>query len=373
MTNRQKANLSHQHIQLFRLRRLQWGVGSHLCTNIIVFALHFLGMLPLFPAILYACSSVILNATFYMMIRSGVNERFEDPSLTVWQLISSLFPSVFVMYFITDAQARTAFLLIATGTLVFGMFSLHQQAIRNVGWTTLATYLGLLLSLQLGAPERIDWRVETIVMFAYASVIYLVSYLGGKLVSMRSRLKAQNRQLERMASLDPLTDLPNRRSLLETFERVSRGTERRNQENESLSIGMLDIDHFKQINDAFGHDMGDAVLKTLSMTLRHTLRQEDFIGRFGGEEFLIILPETGMAAAEATGQRLCQATNEAIIEALPANYPLSVSIGITEYKPGEKIEETIKRADRALYEAKANGRNRVVAAGHLLPKSGELL
>jgi len=372
MTGKEK-NQSHQHVQLFRLRRLQWGVGSHLCTNTIVFALYLLGMMPFIPAILYACSSIVLNATFYVMIRSGFNERFEDPSLTVWQLVCSLFPSVFVMYFITDAQARTVFLLLATGTMVFGMFSLRRQAIRNVGWTILATYLALLLSLQIGAPERINWQVEAVVIFAYASVIYLVSYLGGKLVNMRSRLKAQNKQLERMASLDPLTDLPNRRSLMQTFERVTHNTDRRNQDNESLSIGMLDIDNFKQINDSFGHDIGDAVLIKLSAKLRRTLRQEDFIGRFGGEEFLVILPETGLDAAEATGQRLCQAANEAFIEELPVNYPLSVSIGVTEYKQGEKLEETIQRADRALYEAKASGRNRVIAANHLLPKSGELM
>ena len=210
-------------------------------------------------------------------------------------------------------------------------------------------------------------------MFTYASVIYLVSYLGGKLVNMRSRLKAQNKQLERMASLDPLTDLPNRRSLMQTFERVTHGKDRRSLDNESLSIGMLDIDNFKQINDSFGHDIGDAVLIKLSAKLRRTLRQEDFIGRFGGEEFLVILPETGLDAAEATGQRLCLAANEAIIEELPVNYPLSVSIGVTEYKQGEKLEETIQRADRALYEAKASGRNRVIAANHLLPKSGELM
>lgn len=364
---------SHQHVQLFRLRRLQWGVGSHICTTTIVFALYLLGLVPFGPAIIFACSSVLLNVLFYLMIRSGFNERFNDPSLTGLQIVCALLPAVFVMYFITNAQARTVFLLIATGTMVFGMFSLKRQAIRNIGWTILASYLALLLALQVGAPERIDWRVEVVVMFAYASVIYLVSYLGGKLVNMRNRLKAQNKQLERMASLDPLTDLPNRRSLMLTFERATRKADRRNQDYESLSIGLLDIDNFKLINDSFGHDIGDAVLKKLSAKLRRTLRQEDFIGRFGGEEFLVILPETALEAAEATGQRLCDATRQAVIEELPVHYSLSVSIGVTEYQPDEKIEATIKRADRALYEAKAGGRNRVIAANHLLPESGQVM
>lgn len=365
---------SHQHVQLFRLRRLQWGVGSHLCTNTIAIALYWLGMLPALPAFLYACCSVILNATFYVMIRSGVNERFKDPSLTSQQIVCALFPSIFVMYFITDAQARTVFLLIATGTLVFSMFSLRRQAIRNIGWTTLATYLALLLALQIGAPERIDWRVEVIVLFAYACVIYLVTYLGGKLVNMRNRLKAQNKQLERMASLDPLTDLPNRRSLMKTFQRATHKADRRTPDEEALCIGLLDIDNFKLINDRFGHDTGDIVLKKLSEKLQSLLRQDDFIGRFGGEEFLVILPETGLATAKATAQRLCQATNAMTLAELPEEYQLSVSIGVTEYLPGEKIEQTIKRADLALYDAKSSGRNQVIASSDpLLPQSGQLM
>lgn len=372
--NHNDKDHSHQHVQLFRLRRLQWGVGSHLFTNTIAFALYLLGMLPALPTFLYACSSVILNACFYLMIRSGVNERFKDPSLTSLQMICALFPSIFIMYFITDAQARTVFLLIATGTLVFAMFSLSQKAIRNVGWTTFSTYLALLLALQLSAPDRLEWRVEVVVLFAYACVLYLVSYLGGKIVNMRSRLKAQNKQLERMASMDPLTDLPNRRSLMTTFQRATRKADRRNQGDEALSIGLLDIDNFKQINDSFGHDTGDQVLKKLSEKLRQTLRQEDFIGRFGGEEFLVILPETGLDAAQATGQRLCQATNDMVIDELPGDYQLSVSVGVTEYRPGEKIEDTIKRADLALYDAKAAGRNQVIASSNLmLPPSGQLM
>jgi diguanylate cyclase (GGDEF)-like protein len=138
-------------------------------------------------------------------------------------------------------------------------------------------------------------------------------------------------------------------------KRAARGT--------VLSVGLLDLDHFKAVNDEFGHPCGDDVLRQFARTTRGMLRGTDFLARYGGEEFLIGLSQTRLAHAALVAERIRRAVEACEFPGLPPGRRVTVSIGVVEHRPPDTIEQTLARVDAALYEAKHQGRNRVVCAG----------
>ncbi|HJZ22424.1 MAG TPA: GGDEF domain-containing protein, partial [Bradyrhizobium sp.] len=166
--------------------------------------------------------------------------------------------------------------------------------------------------------------------------------------------------LKVLATTDGLTGLYNRRH----FEAVARTEWRRSQRYiRPLSLLVIDADHFKSINDRFGHDVGDSVLKTIAGICQSSKRDSDSAGRLGGEEFAVLLPETGEAAARTVAERLCQMVRECSPSAGEEKISVTVSIGVaTATLSMSGIGALMKRADAAMYEAKRSGRDRVVAA-----------
>lgn len=170
-------------------------------------------------------------------------------------------------------------------------------------------------------------------------------------VTEQKRLK---NELEYAASRDPLTGLWNRRHFLDLLEKA-RQQKRRNDVNFCLLI--LDADHFKNINDQFGHDRGDEVLVLLAKTLENRVRETDSVCRWGGEEFIILLPQTDIANAAHLAECLRVSVTKMQVSELPR---ISVSIGVAQHLHEETTESLLKRADAALYQAKASGRNKVI-------------
>lgn len=167
-------------------------------------------------------------------------------------------------------------------------------------------------------------------------------------------------QLERAATTDPLTGLYNRRYFIETAERE---LARARRYSKPLSVLMLDIDHFKRINDTYGHPVGDEVLKLLARQAAPQLRKLDVLARLGGEEFAVLLSETGGDGAALLAERLRKSLSELTVRAMGATLKFTVSIGCAEVmvnSQGEDILSALERADEALYRAKESGRNRVV-------------
>ncbi|HEX5339770.1 MAG TPA: two-component regulator propeller domain-containing protein [Gammaproteobacteria bacterium] len=165
-------------------------------------------------------------------------------------------------------------------------------------------------------------------------------------------------ELENLATTDSLTRLHNRRHFL---ERAEAEFERSRRYQRPLSIFLLDADHFKEINDNHGHETGDQVLRTLSSVCRQNLRQLDVIGRYGGEEFVVFLPETSIALAMEVAERLRAGIEQASIETAGGEIRVTISIGVaTATAQTDSIAALINEADRALYEAKRAGRNKVV-------------
>ncbi len=167
------------------------------------------------------------------------------------------------------------------------------------------------------------------------------------------QLEQQNLELSEQTRTDPLTGLPNRRALaLALTEAIERGT------GVPPAVAIVDIDHFKQVNDIHGHNEGDRVLVELAGVLRAQFGGRGMAARYGGEEFVILMPRPPLAQAELQCQYLRQA-----VAHLPLGLPLTVSVGLAAQHPGESAQETLRRADAALYQAKTQGRDRVVVAG----------
>jgi len=168
-----------------------------------------------------------------------------------------------------------------------------------------------------------------------------------------TELELERRELLDLANLDPLTRVCNRRKLQEIVEDE---TARSGRYATPLAAMMLDIDHFKAINDSHGHDVGDAVLVELAGRLGKTVRQVDRLARFGGEEFVVVAPGIGLEAATELAERLRRAVAETDFAVVGR---VTISIGVAALRRGEAAETMLKRADEALYQAKASGRNRV--------------
>lgn len=166
--------------------------------------------------------------------------------------------------------------------------------------------------------------------------------------------------LRRLASFDPLTGLPNRRYFMDLCEVEHR---RAGRYGHAVSIALFDVDHFKRINDEHGHDAGDAVLEALSKLCGETIRSHDIVCRYGGEEFAILMPHTGLHQAMCIADRLRALVSDhrVIIEDMEISF--TISVGVTPLRIGaETPGDALSRADKALYDAKARGRNRVISA-----------
>lgn len=166
-------------------------------------------------------------------------------------------------------------------------------------------------------------------------------------------INRQQQLLETQACTDPLTGLANRQRLAETLQH---SVEMQHRAGIPMTLLMIDIDHFKAINDVFGHDAGDRVLRGIGQFMKHRMRAADTVFRFGGEEFLVILTDTDAAHAEQLADQLRQDIGEL---SLVPDQSLHVSIGLAQLRNGETWSQWVKRADSGLLQAKASGRNRV--------------
>ncbi len=207
-------------------------------------------------------------------------------------------------------------------------------------------------ALQAGANDFLRSPIDQMELIARART--LLKIRTGALALLKA-----NEQLFRMAMIDDLTQVYNRRRFIEQLE-AEIGRARRHEQ--PLALAMLDIDHFKKINDTHGHAAGDIALKHVARLCVATMRPSDFVGRLGGEEFAICLPATEKSSARAAAERLCKRIATTAADLGEIYLPMTASIGITEIMPSDTDATAIlTRADEALYRAKHGGRNRVEA------------
>lgn len=194
----------------------------------------------------------------------------------------------------------------------------------------------------------------------YEALVRSLETIIARKQQLEEELRAANARLERLASVDEMTGLLNRRALEEALRR---DLARADRDGKALSVLLLDVDHFKKVNDTWGHQSGDAVLTMIGDVLQRSLRTSDVAGRYGGEEFLCLLPATDAAGARIVAERLRIAMLERTVPAAGNFIQVSVSIGIGSVRgPGCRTayESLVRQADENLYRAKAEGRNRVI-------------
>lgn len=286
--------------------------------------------------------------------------------------------SLTVLYVEDDEDARklfTVFLKRITGVLITaddgkeGLAAYHAHhphiIITDIQMPNMD---GITMAREIRALNK---SVPIIILTAFEEVDYLKSSInigvdnyitkpvdGNKLneilLSCAHRLLAEE-TLQYAASTDALTGLVNRRELISQFNAEKSKSERH---GTPFSIIIADIDHFKMVNDTFGHIAGDRILKGVAHTLKSAVRVEDICGRWGGEEFLLILPETDLQAAAAVAEKLLSAVRNLDTIWEGKHISVTISMGVGQFSPGLDMDQCIHQVDEALYRAKTNGRNR---------------
>ncbi|WP_341887882.1 diguanylate cyclase [Variovorax sp. YR752] len=326
-----------------------------------------MGMAPPWPVAALVVVGLGGMAGFYAAIRSGANLRCADPSLTVPQMAFAL--AIGAVAYMLAGRGRGAVFPIMMVILMFGLYSLTPRQVRRLSLLALLLFgSAMALMVQL-SPAIYRPEVEFAHFLVIAIMLPAVSMLAGQLSRLRDRLRSQKAELQdalariqELAHRDELTGLANRRHMAALIEAERERCERL---GGRLCLAVLDIDRFKRINDTHGHPTGDRVLGAFAKEAQAALRSTDVLARWGGEEFMLLMPDTPITAARLSVERLRTRVEAMRIEhgAGRDNAPLAftLSAGVVELQRGERPVEAIARADRALYQAKQQGRNKVVS------------
>jgi diguanylate cyclase (GGDEF)-like protein len=211
---------------------------------------------------------------------------------------------------------------------------------------------GISLSVPM-APLRQAQDSMKVALIGGHSLLWLLGVAG--IVVAVSNLEKAHLRIITLVNTDSLTRLANRRFFIEFLEKAMAFAKRHGQ---ALCVIMADLDNFKSINDTYGHQAGDQVLAAFGQVMQASIRQEDLAARFGGEEFILMLPGTPLENATILAERLRESLEN--LSFAPLKTRVTASFGIAQYQPDDTFETLVKRADEALYAAKAAGRNRVM-------------
>jgi diguanylate cyclase (GGDEF)-like protein len=248
--------------------------------------------------------------------------------------------------------------------LVFAIFTMNiRRSIISASYGVIAMAATMVYKV-ITEPTIYPLQVELAYFVFVATIMPTIALLSMQITRMRDRMKAQKKALEdalihieKLAAHDELTGLINRRYMMKVLDDHA---SRQKRKAIGFSIAMLDLDHFKNINDTWGHAVGDDVLHGFAEAATNTLRECDVLSRWGGEEFLLLMPETNNGNPNTGLERLRTVLATLVLSPNAPDLRVTFSVGLTSYRQGESISDTIHRADKSLYEAKAGGRNRTV-------------
>jgi diguanylate cyclase len=340
------------------------GVSYLLITSVLL-VYCYAGTVPIIIPSTYFLSGIGLVSVFVVLSEAHFNDRFEDHYLTIFQVAGHV--ALQLCFLLAAPQIGFAFLSVVF--LIFGFGALRmtsRQAI--ITWTLTIVGLApifLFASTPIGLPittqtERVAAMLSFVLTIGQCAFVGLYGSTMRKMLYDRSfELKAAYKRIEELAELDELTGSSNRRSIMRMLEEE---IARASRSGSPCSIALIDLDWFKRINDAYGHPTGDEVLRTFSITMFANIRSIDRFGRYGGEEFLLVLPDMDIDQAMHALDRLRAIIADLDWSAFSPGMKVTMSAGVATLNPNETSDTFLARADSALYAAKAQGRNRITSA-----------
>ncbi len=344
-----------QQQQQLRLRRFGMASSTYLLGTVILSLCTLLGLFPAQSLMLVGMAFAVVNVGFLVAFSTGWNERFEDPSLTAMQVCVGVSQVGLILAVGRDVHFVAA--PFYSVLFVFGMLRLRARDLAGVAVYVVVCHSVALVLRHRFYGDALDLRVEAVTAITVVGSAMWFAVAASYISNLKQRLRQSLQHIAALATHDALTGLWNRRQIDLDLEAAVKHAER---QGSALCVALVDVDHFKNINDRHGHAMGDEVLKAVAGCLQGSLRGGDQVARFGGEEFLLLLPATTMAQATALAERL-RARLE-VMQALPAGErPVTASFGLAAWRGGESAADLVRRADQALYRAKGSGRNRVEA------------
>lgn len=354
--------------QAVRMRRFYMAASTSVLVLFLIFVCSWLGFIDVKILTIAGCLIVFIILFFYVLFRSKLNLKFRDPSLTAPQMLASSLAMVYVMH--NAGAARGIFLIVIIMIFVFGVFRLSAREFLQISLVVLLAYVILVWPLVMNENRTSDSSLAILYGIVLLVVLPWFAIMGAYIGRLRYQLNKSIVELESSQAIavrDDLTGAYNRRYLMGALHKEKNRSDRG---GEPFSVCLIDIDYFKRINDTKGHLVGDQVLRLLTLAIQPDVRTTDYFGRFGGEEFLLILAETPLNGACSYAERLREKIERLQFVEVDAEIKITVSIGVTQYRPREEISTTLNRSDMALYDAKAKGRNRVAREResiHVLP------
>jgi diguanylate cyclase len=348
-----------------RLQTLAMVLASYGVDSVMLCLLWAAGAIALAVPLAYAGAALLSCGVFFVVLGSGWTDALRDhyivmPHMAVHALIN-------IGFILWAPQIGVLLLMVLFVIFAFGALRMDLRRVM-LGSLAIALAIGVVIALhgELSLPAA-SWQQRVVcglwfaLILARSSIVGLYgSQLRVLLARRNAQLAATFEQLERLANRDELTGSLNRRSIMALLEEERQRMERTGQ---AFGIALFDVDHFKRVNDGFGHVVGDEVLRRFVVRVAAEMRHTDRLGRYGGEEFLMLLTATAddtgaLIAAERVRRGVAQHEWAAVAPGLA----VTVSAGIGVCRGGESIEQLLTRADSALYAAKRAGRNCVRAA-----------
>jgi diguanylate cyclase len=361
-------SLTSKHLAQRAARRLPTYIAqavSYLISAVILALYSYAGTISIGVSVVYLICGITTTAAGLYLSEINFNDRFKDHYLTVPQTIVSMTIQLGAIYLAPEVGFYFIFILFIV--LSFGAL-LMNAAETAIVWTysTIGLAALLLMTDKAIAMPMTTWTDRALVLACAVTALGRCASTGLYGSSMRealfkrgNELKKAHARIEELAQVDELTGLLNRRYIMKSLNEQMARAQRTGL---TCSVAIIDLDFFKRINDQFGHPVGDEVLRTFAITLSANLRTIDKFGRYGGEEFLVILPDTTKDEAVRILDRLRSIVSEVDWATLSGMMNVTMSGGISEVRQQDSADDILARADAALYRAKDAGRNRVVAA-----------
>jgi diguanylate cyclase (GGDEF)-like protein len=347
----------------FRLRWTASTASSYALDALFIGLFVAAGTIQAWVLVVFSCGATAICAATYALYASGWNLRFRDPNVTWPQTVAGAALHLAVVALAPQA----AFPQLANLFTVFAFAFLWQSLRASVVlWVLSMAATGAVLwavhdragiALANAFEVSITWLSFSAILARFLLLSVFANQLRVRLADGRRRLAVSLEQIQELVHYDELTKACNRRTLIQRLEQERSRAERT---KIGFSVALMDLDHFKAVNDAHGHAVGDEVLRTYAAAVQGAMRDTDIFGRYGGEEFLLILTATAPAGANAALERIGAALAACDWQAIAPGLAVTHSVGVAGFRGGEGVAQLLKRADEALYEAKAAGRDRAI-------------